>query len=132
MSAKTRAPAAAQHGAASCCLVLGHSSAAGMAARATVLLQVTAVMGLLVLGRSVEIAARAAEATCAVGEQWLKINNFAGPQVLPSLRDLRDETLLRELHKRWQNHNIMIRWLSRFFNYLAGHPAGTRCSPEPT
>ena len=39
-------------------------------------------------------------------------------QVLPSLRDLRDETLLRELHKRWQNHNVMIRWLSRFFNYL--------------
>ena len=42
----------------------------------------------------------------------------ASAQVLPSLRDLRDETLLRELHKRWQNHNVMIRWLSRFFNYL--------------
>ena len=39
-------------------------------------------------------------------------------QVLPSLRDQRDEKLLRELHRRWDNHNVMTRWLSRFFNYL--------------
>ncbi len=26
--------------------------------------------------------------------------------------------MLRELVKRWDNHKIMVRWLSRFFNYL--------------
>ncbi len=51
-------------------------------------------------------------------------------QVLPSLRDLRDETLLRELHKRWDNHNIMIRWLSRFFNYLDRRAADAVLMPE--
>jgi hypothetical protein len=42
----------------------------------------------------------------------------AAPQVLPSLREHRDEVLLRELHNRWNNHKLMVRWLSRFFNYL--------------
>lgn len=39
-------------------------------------------------------------------------------QVLPSLREHRDEVLLKELYQRWQNHKLMVRWLSRFFNYL--------------
>lgn len=39
-------------------------------------------------------------------------------QVMPSLKDQRDEALLKELHRRWTNHNLMVRWLSRFFNYL--------------
>lgn len=39
-------------------------------------------------------------------------------QVLPSLREHRDEVLLRELYQRWCNHKLMVRWLSRFFNYL--------------
>ncbi len=39
-------------------------------------------------------------------------------QVLPALREHHDEYLLRELYKRWCNHKIMVRWLSRFFNYL--------------
>ena len=26
--------------------------------------------------------------------------------------------MLKELVKRWDNHKIMVRWLSRFFNYL--------------
>ncbi len=39
-------------------------------------------------------------------------------RVLPSLRDLQHETLLRELQQRWVNHKLMVRWLSRFFNYL--------------
>uniref|UniRef100_A0A0E0KYI5 Cullin-1 n=1 Tax=Oryza punctata TaxID=4537 RepID=A0A0E0KYI5_ORYPU len=38
--------------------------------------------------------------------------------VLPSLRDKHDEFMLRELVKRWSNHKIMVRWLSRFFFYL--------------
>jgi len=39
-------------------------------------------------------------------------------QVLPSLQDHRDEFLLQELLTRWSNHKVMVRWLSRFFNYL--------------
>lgn len=38
--------------------------------------------------------------------------------VLPSLREKHDEFMLRELVKRWLNHKIMVRWLSRFFFYL--------------
>ena len=26
--------------------------------------------------------------------------------------------MLKELVRRWDNHKIMVRWLSRFFNYL--------------
>ncbi len=50
-------------------------------------------------------------------------------QVLPSLRDHSNETLLKQLFTRWGNHKLMVRWLSRFFNYLdrwgaaAGAPA---------
>ncbi|KAH0781945.1 hypothetical protein KY290_001543 [Solanum tuberosum] len=38
--------------------------------------------------------------------------------VLPSLREKHDEFMLRELVKRWSNHKIMVKWLSRFFHYL--------------
>ncbi|XP_022757183.1 uncharacterized protein LOC111304667 isoform X2 [Durio zibethinus] len=29
-----------------------------------------------------------------------------------------DEFMLRELVKRWANHKVMVRWLSRFFHHL--------------
>ncbi|XP_056168667.1 cullin-1-like [Syzygium oleosum] len=38
--------------------------------------------------------------------------------VLPSLREMHDEFLLRELVTRWANHKVMVMWLSRFFYYL--------------
>lgn len=38
--------------------------------------------------------------------------------MLPSLREHREEVLLKELYTRWENHKLMVRWLSRFFNYL--------------
>ncbi|KAK9758085.1 hypothetical protein RND81_01G205800 [Saponaria officinalis] len=38
--------------------------------------------------------------------------------VLPALSQKHDEFMLKDLVKRWSNHKIMIRWLSRFFNYL--------------
>ncbi|KAG5628233.1 hypothetical protein H5410_013451 [Solanum commersonii] len=38
--------------------------------------------------------------------------------VLPSLREKHDELMLRELVKRWLNHKVMVKWLSRFFHYL--------------
>ena len=37
---------------------------------------------------------------------------------MPALRDKTDEFLLKELLRRWDNHKVMVRWLSRFFNYL--------------
>eukprot|EP00898_Chlorokybus_atmophyticus_P003604 jgi/Chlat1/4244/Chrsp27S04315 len=45
-------------------------------------------------------------------------NEYIKDAVLPALRDKHDEFMLRELQKRWDNHKIMVRWLSRFFNYL--------------
>ncbi|KAL9659124.1 hypothetical protein QQ045_018653 [Rhodiola kirilowii] len=58
-----------------------------------------------------------------------KIGNVAGDtfqlrrlhdalHVLPSLREKHDEFKLRELVRRWANHKVMVRWLSRFFYYL--------------
>lgn len=44
--------------------------------------------------------------------------NFGLRQVLPALKEHRDEFLLKELHRRWDNHKVMVRWLSRFFTYL--------------
>ena len=34
------------------------------------------------------------------------------------MREKHGEHMLRELVKRWDNHKLMVRWLSRFFNYL--------------
>lgn len=45
-------------------------------------------------------------------------NEYLRDVVLPALGEKHDEFLLRELVKRWKNHTIMVRWLSRFFNYL--------------
>lgn len=45
---------------------------------------------------------------------------------MPSLKDQRDEALLNQLLRRWDNHNLMVRWLSRFFNYL------DRCALKPS
>ncbi|KAL5541836.1 hypothetical protein UlMin_009546 [Ulmus minor] len=46
------------------------------------------------------------------------IEDYITSTVLPSLRDNHDEFMLRELVKRWANHKIMLRWLTRFFHYL--------------
>lgn len=50
-------------------------------------------------------------------------------QVLPSLREKHDEFMLRELVKRWANHKIMVRWLSRFFHYLDRYFIARRSLP---
>ncbi|KAH6837951.1 paramyosin [Perilla frutescens var. hirtella] len=39
-------------------------------------------------------------------------------EVTLSLREKSDEFLLRELARRWNDHKIMVKWLTRFFNYL--------------
>ena len=45
-------------------------------------------------------------------------NAYIISDVLPALREKHGEYMLKELVKRWDNHKIMVRWLSRFFNYL--------------
>ncbi|WRX20151.1 Cullin [Theobroma cacao] len=39
-------------------------------------------------------------------------------EVMPSLQGKEGEALLQELEKRWSNHKMMTRWLSRFFHYI--------------
>ncbi|CAI0467381.1 unnamed protein product [Linum tenue] len=46
------------------------------------------------------------------------IEDYITSTVLPSLREKHDEFMLRELVKRWANHKVMVRWLSRFFHFL--------------
>ncbi|GLU07429.1 hypothetical protein SLE2022_243890 [Rubroshorea leprosula] len=49
--------------------------------------------------------------------------------VLPSLIEKHDEFMLRELVKRWLNHKVMVRWLSRFFHYLDRYFIARRSLP---
>ncbi|KAG2721496.1 hypothetical protein I3843_02G071300 [Carya illinoinensis] len=49
--------------------------------------------------------------------------------VLPSIREKHDEFMLRELVKRWGNHKVMVRWLSRFFHYLDRYFIARRSLP---
>ncbi|KAK4418166.1 Cullin-1 [Sesamum alatum] len=49
--------------------------------------------------------------------------------VMPSLREKHDEFLLRELVKRWTDHKLMVRWLSRFFHYLDRYFIARRSLP---
>ncbi|KAK9809634.1 hypothetical protein WJX73_009175 [Symbiochloris irregularis] len=43
---------------------------------------------------------------------------YIDERVLKALEAHSDEYLLKELYQRWSNHKVMVRWLSRFFNYL--------------
>ncbi|KAH7578399.1 hypothetical protein JRO89_XS01G0376900 [Xanthoceras sorbifolium] len=54
---------------------------------------------------------------------------FWASMVLPSLREKHDEFMLRELVKRWANHKVMVRWLSRFFHYLDRYFIARRSLP---
>ncbi|OVA15009.1 Cullin [Macleaya cordata] len=49
--------------------------------------------------------------------------------VLPSLKEKHDEFMLRELVRRWGNHKVMVRWLSRFFTYLDRYFIARRSLP---
>ncbi|KAL3505756.1 hypothetical protein ACH5RR_031138 [Cinchona calisaya] len=49
--------------------------------------------------------------------------------VLPSLREKHDESMLRELVKRWSNHKIMVRRMSIFFDYVDRYFATRRSLP---
>lgn len=45
-------------------------------------------------------------------------DTYLANNVLPSLERAHDEFFLQELVKRWQNHKLMNKWMSRFFMYL--------------
>ncbi|KAM7488184.1 hypothetical protein LguiB_025668 [Lonicera macranthoides] len=48
----------------------------------------------------------------------LTIEDYTTSKVLPVLRGKKDEMLLQEVVKRWKNHKVLTRWLSRFLHYL--------------
>ncbi|KAJ4727625.1 cullin 1 [Melia azedarach] len=54
---------------------------------------------------------------------------YISSTVLPSLKEKHDEFMLRELVKRWANHKVMVRWLSRFFHYLDRYFIARRSLP---
>ncbi|KAK6930135.1 Cullin, N-terminal [Dillenia turbinata] len=56
-------------------------------------------------------------------------DEYITTMVLPSLRGKHDEFMLRELVKRWANHKVMVRWLSRFFHYLDRYFIARRSLP---
>lgn len=39
--------------------------------------------------------------------------------MLPALKDKTDILLMKELLQRWSNHKIYVKWMDRFFTYLA-------------
>ncbi|KAL3819937.1 hypothetical protein ACJIZ3_005842 [Penstemon smallii] len=57
------------------------------------------------------------------------INEYIMITVLPSLRKKHNEFMLMELVKRWSNHKVMVRWLSRFFSYLDRYYIARRSLP---
>lgn len=51
--------------------------------------------------------------------------------VMPSLRTAKnDESLLNQLVEKWANHKVMVRWMSRFFNYLDRYYVFRRSLPS--
>ncbi|CAN4101182.1 unnamed protein product [Withania somnifera] len=54
---------------------------------------------------------------------------YINSTVLSSLREKHDEFMVRELVKRWANHKLMVRWLSRFFHYLDRYFIARRSLP---
>ena len=43
------------------------------------------------------------------------ICSYLEREVMPRLQDLSGEPLLVELELRWRNHQVMVRWMQRFF-----------------
>jgi cullin 1 len=46
------------------------------------------------------------------------IQKYLSEQVVPLLLNCEGSILLKELEVRWRNHQIMVRWLKAFFQYL--------------
>ncbi|KAL3328694.1 hypothetical protein AABB24_036036 [Solanum stoloniferum] len=54
---------------------------------------------------------------------------YINSTVVPALRERHGEFMLREFVKRWANHKLMVRWLSRFFHYLDRYFIARRSLP---
>ena len=49
---------------------------------------------------------------------YTEIKNYLDKRVRPDLQSKSNELLLNELQKRWESHLIMVRWMSRLFQYI--------------
>ncbi|KAL2510568.1 Cullin-1 [Abeliophyllum distichum] len=56
-------------------------------------------------------------------------DDYIHSMVLTSLRGKHDAFMLREFVKRWVDHKVMVRWLSRFFHYLDRYFIARRSLP---
>lgn len=56
-------------------------------------------------------------------------NDYLSKTVMPSLSSKFEESMLRELIRRFSNHKIMVRWMSRFFGYLDRYYIGRHSYP---
>ena len=46
------------------------------------------------------------------------VKDYLAARILPRIKEKHDEYMLRELVRRWDNHKLMIRFLSHVFKYL--------------
>lgn len=46
------------------------------------------------------------------------IRDYLKDNIIPELRQLKGPELLTKLNKKWQDHEIMVKWMQRFFAYL--------------
>ena len=46
------------------------------------------------------------------------LKSYLRDNALPALTDLHGEQMLRELGRRWSNHKLMVKWVTRTFSYI--------------
>ena len=46
------------------------------------------------------------------------VKDYLSARILPRIKEKHDESMLRELVRRWKNHQLMIKFLSNVFKYL--------------
>jgi cullin 1 len=46
------------------------------------------------------------------------VKDYLSARILPRIKEKHDDIMLRELVRRWENHKLMIRFLSHVFKYL--------------
>eukprot|EP00316_Scyphosphaera_apsteinii_P011384 CAMPEP_0119338308 /NCGR_PEP_ID=MMETSP1333-20130426/95746_1 /TAXON_ID=418940 /ORGANISM="Scyphosphaera apsteinii, Strain RCC1455" /LENGTH=698 /DNA_ID=CAMNT_0007349543 /DNA_START=233 /DNA_END=2329 /DNA_ORIENTATION=- len=46
------------------------------------------------------------------------VKDYLTARILPRIKEKHDESMLRELVRRWENHKLLIRFLSHVFKYL--------------
>ncbi|KAL3922533.1 MAG: hypothetical protein SGPRY_004527 [Prymnesium sp.] len=58
------------------------------------------------------------------------VKDYLSARILPRIREKHDEYMLRELVRRWENHKLMIRFLSHVFKYLVRKQAAQSLLPN--